>query len=577
MISKYRTKIIIFLIILIGLIFRFNNINWDENYHLHPDERFLTMVAGAMTTPKTFNQYFNQKTSLFNPTNIGYNFYVYGTFPLTLVKIMAQQLKLDNYNGITILGRSISASLDLLVVYFVYGISKAVFRKNRRIAIFAALFYAISVLPIQLSHFFTVDTFLNFFMVGSAYFILKKRKIVSAIFFGLALACKITAVYISPLLLTIVMIDNFEKRYKTKYKFISNLIFDFIVFFLAGYLTLRIADPYFFQNSSFFDPRISESYLQNLKTLKGLLVINDSNWYPPMVQWISKNSIYHSLVNNSIFGFGVVNSILLIIGFLFFFFSFIKRNLSRSLIKVIKGVVGDPELKIFIFAFWTISFFVFEMLQTTPTLRYFYIIYPYLAIFAAIGLDSLVGFIKTYCRSGSRRAIIYGIIFISLFIWPLMFSSIYFLRNSRVVASEWIFANLPNGAMILSEAWDDGLPFSLSDGKKTFVAEQLPIFDPDTKEKQEKMNGLFTIADYYILTSNRGWGSITTVPKKYPWMSSFYRKLLNGEDGRFEKVKEFTSYPSIKYLGIPLELPDQWADESFTVYDHPKVIIYKIK
>lgn len=158
-----------------------------------------------------------------------------------------------------------------------------------------------------------------------------------------------------------------------------------------------------------------------------------------------------------------------------------------------------------------------------------------------------------------------------------MFSSIYFLRNSRVAASEWIFANLPNGAMILSEAWDDGLPFSLSDGKKTFVAEQLPIFDPDTKEKQEKMNGLFTIADYYILTSNRGWGSITTVPKKYPWMSSFYRKLLNGEDGRFEKVKEFTSYPSIKYLGIPLELPDQWADESFTVYDHPKVIIYKIK
>lgn len=261
------------------------------------------------------------------------------------------------------------------------------------------------------------------------------------------------------------MIDNFEKRYKTKYKFISNLIFDFIVFFLVGYLTLRIADPYFFQKPSFFDPRISESYLQNLKTLKGLLVINDSNWYPPMVQWLSKNSIYHSLVNNSIFGFGVVNSILLIIGFLFFFFSFIKRNLSRSLIKVIKGAVGDPELKIFIFAFWTISFFVFEMLQTTPTLRYFYIIYPYLAIFAAIGLDSLVGFIKTSCRSGSRRAIIYGIIFISLFIWPLMFSSIYFLRNSRVVASEWIFANLPNGAMILSEAWDDGLPFSLSDGK----------------------------------------------------------------------------------------------------------------
>jgi len=28
-------------------------------------------------------------------------------------------------------------------------------------------------------------------------------------------------------------------------------------------------------------------------------------------------------------------------------------------------------------------------------------------------------------------------------------------------------------------------------------------------------------------------------------------------------------------LGIPVDFPDQWSDEAFTVYDHPKVMIYQ--
>ena len=45
--------------------------------------------------------------------------------------------------------------------------------------------------------------------------------------------------------------------------------------------------------------------------------------------------------------------------------------------------------------------------------------------------------------------------------------------------------------------------------------------------------------DYYILSSNRGWGSIPTVPEKYPKMSKFYRDLLE-EETNYKKIKEFT-------------------------------------
>ncbi|MFA6513562.1 MAG: hypothetical protein WCT34_05245, partial [Patescibacteria group bacterium] len=76
-------------IILLAFFFRFNNLNWDSNLHLHPDERFLTMVGVAMKIPTSINQYFNQTISLMNPENVGYKFFVYGRFPLILTKYLA--------------------------------------------------------------------------------------------------------------------------------------------------------------------------------------------------------------------------------------------------------------------------------------------------------------------------------------------------------------------------------------------------------------------------------------------------------------------------------------------------------
>ncbi|MBI4009221.1 hypothetical protein HY357_03240, partial [Candidatus Roizmanbacteria bacterium] len=162
-----------------------------------------------------------------------------------------------------------------------------------------------------------------------------------------------------------------------------------------------------------------------------------------------------------------------------------------------------------------------------------------------------------------------------LLIWPLAFSSIYLTKNSRVAASEWIYKNLPNGSFILSEHWDDGLPLFVEQTYgKLFSGEQLPVFDPDTPEKWQRMNYLLKNADYYILSSNRGWGSIPTAPEKYPKMSKFYNDLF-AEKLRYKKVKEFVSYPKFSIFNFQFSIPDHWADESFTVYDHPKVIIYQ--
>ena len=161
-----------------------------------------------------------------------------------------------------------------------------------------------------------------------------------------------------------------------------------------------------------------------------------------------------------------------------------------------------------------------------------------------------------------------------------MFSSIYSNKNSRVEASEWIYKNLPNNSYILSESWDDSLPLGVTNNYgKQFTGEQSPVFNPDTPEKWQKINASLKMADYYILSSNRGWGSILTVPQKYPLMSKFYKELLTDNNFYYKKVKEFSSFPQIKFQVLSykfhVSFPDQWSDEGFTVYDHPQVLIYE--
>jgi len=58
----------------------------------------------------------------------------------------------------------------------------------------------------------------------------------------------------------------------------------------------------------------------------------------------------------------------------------------------------------------------------------------------------------------------------------------------------------------------------------------------------------------------------------YPYTQNYYRRLFSGKEG-FQKIVEFTSFPKIPSLN--LQINDQGADESFTVYDHPRVMVFK--
>ena len=86
-------RIAIVAVILLGGILRFSGRNWVEELHLHPDERFITMVATDIRWPSSIGEYFNSEESPLNPYNAKndddtnkYGSFIYASSPSSLGK-----------------------------------------------------------------------------------------------------------------------------------------------------------------------------------------------------------------------------------------------------------------------------------------------------------------------------------------------------------------------------------------------------------------------------------------------------------------------------------------------------------
>ncbi len=164
-------EISLLLILALGIYFRFVGLNWDENNHLHPDERFLTMVASSISSVSSLGEYFNSAVSTLNPNNVGFGFFVYGDFPLIVIRYIAESFSQTGYDQIFLVGRQLSALADVLTILLVYLIGSRLYQ--RWVGVIAAAFAAFSVVPIQQAHFFTVDTFANLFGFLAVYLVVR--------------------------------------------------------------------------------------------------------------------------------------------------------------------------------------------------------------------------------------------------------------------------------------------------------------------------------------------------------------------------------------------------------------------
>ncbi|MBI5931035.1 MAG: hypothetical protein HY862_17130 [Chloroflexi bacterium] len=108
----------------------------------------------------------------------------------------------------------------------------------------------------------------------------------------------------------------------------------------------------------------------------------------------------------------------------------------------------------------------------------------------------------------------------------------------------------------------------------------------DVEQKRDLLLHYLDIGDYFTISSNRFYDTLSRIPSRWPMTNRYYEALFSGELG-LELVESFTSYAQVGPFEWPDEVlptqndwPPNWrnefeAEEAFHVYDHPAVFIFR--
>jgi YYY domain-containing protein len=561
------------MVLVFAFAFRFYNVNWDDNQHLHPDERHMTLTANAIKLVDGPVEYFETNTSTMNPYNQKVPSFVYGTLPLFWVKVAASWLGYDNYDQLVLTGRYFAALFDGLTVLFAFLLARRLFGSTA--GIIAALLYATAPLAIQHAHFWVTDPFLTFFVTAGLYFCARASQegrrldyALAGLMLGLGLASKLTALTLAPVIAAAAAVqmwpavDAWRRERDFRVDLVYGPLSGLVTAALVAFIAFRIFQPYAFAQPQVSDPgsffALNKQWVDDQKTQADLLSGRVS--FPPSVQWIGRESYVYPIVQMVDAGMGPVFGVL---GWVAFAFALWRLGFRR-------------DFRVLLPALFIALYFGFMGRQFSLYLRYFLPLYPVLAALAAYMLvEGLAYFgridIKQRLPLGSAGKAVIAVLLVAATLPGLAYLSIYSKPVTRIAASEWMSDTWPIGTKVGAEHWDDTLPLRLPgtpDKQVEFV--ELALYETDTEDKVDTLIDRLDQADYVVLSSNRLLASIPRNPVNYPVTTHYYDLLLSEQLG-FELEEKFTSPPTL--FGI--KFPDNQTEESWSSYDHPQVLVFK--
>lgn len=565
MIAKHK-KLMLYGILLLAGVFRLYAVNWDQGFHLHPDERAIVLSVVTLHFPHSLQEFLSPN-SPWSP-----KFFAYGSFPFYLLWAAGNisgflfHPLFAAYDGINLVGRVLSAFFDLATIGILYALGNRFFRPT--IGLIAATFYAISVLPIQLSHFYAVDTILTCFVMATLYFAIRLEQertwhdaVFVGIFFGLALATKVSAIVLGlPIAMAFLYMLITRRRHHHQEEVIHPSFATAggyaVLLLISSAIIFALTEPYALLD---FHRFLNDTQMQSEMTKNAFT-------FPYTLQYVGKIPYWYELKNIFLFGQGPFLAAISFIGTLVFLITSVKETRYR-----------EQARNLILLSFFIVYFLLVGGFKV-GFMRYMLPIYPLLCLFAAY-VVYIVGS-TLYQKWNTKLFTLCSLLLaLSLLLWPVSFLHIYTKPNTRVSATNWITTHIPKGKTIAVEHWDDSLPLT---GQDNYTMVTLPLYDEDTDAKWQTINATLKKTDYIIVASNRLYTPLlkltncTKLPpgRCYKRTAEYYHTLFSGR-GNFAKVAEFTDYPTIPILNIPIN--DQGADESFTVYDHPKVMIFKRK
>ena len=500
------------LVLLAAAYLRLVGIDWDEDQHLHPDERFLTGVLASLESVDGLGEYFDTANSSLNPNNRGAGFFVYGTLPVFIVRYVAEAIDTTGYDQIHLVGRSLSALADLGVVALVYFIGSRLV--DKRVGLLAAAFSAFAVMQIQESHFWTVDNFVNFFALLALFFAIRiasygrqpKEKGAFSLWdfvgFGLALGLALASkVSVAPLALTLpaaVIVRLLALPRELRAAHVSSAFWWMV--FAAGLsaLTFRVFQPYAFQGvglggwlgniGASWQTSEGLAIFDRLKQLAGAILGLNPHWvdtmsslaaqvngdadWPPSMQW-ARRPLWFGLQNIVQWGLGWPLALVCLAG------------MAWAGWRIYKGEWRSPAV---ILWGWGAFYFLWQSSAFNPTMRYFLPFYPVLVIFGAWALISLWDAGAASAKPRGKKtfqwlawarpaaAVLGAAALLGAGLWAWAFVQIYQQDVSRLEATRWIYQNLPGPVTMTYESDGEQInqPLSISYGQ--VITPETPLF-----------------------------------------------------------------------------------------------------
>ena len=540
--------LIIFIISLFGFLIRLLGINWDQGILFHPDERQLLMIS--------------ERISL---TNLDPGWYNYGTLPLYLLELFS--FGIDDLKTLRFPGRILSSLFDSISIFLIGELGKRFHSKLT--GILSSIFYSTCVLALQLSHFFTVDTFLNttiiLILLLCSNLIQKyntKNLIYLSIAIGVGFAIKISIFIIAvPVLITLIFSTKFKINLSNfKIQNFLPLLGSIIITGLVSIVSFSLLNPYSIINLQEF---INSSKIQS-EMARGIID------FPYTRQYINTTPyIYHisQLIKVSLGPFLGIFSI--------FSFTFILLKIKKT---------SNPLW--FILLSWAVSYFAFYGLIHTKFIRYLFPIIPVILIFNSYALVTIY---KDYLYKFRKISLIFFSIFIIASLhYFISFIMLFNSDHNANIAAKYIDNNFVENSILVKEHWDESLPF-----KRSFIIQEIPLYDSESTTKIRNISNTLSNSDGIFISSKRLIGTIPRLYERYPLTTNYYKKLLDGDLG-YDLVKHQSknlNFLGVHYYSDPFNRVKNlnfeknnnlnfkinlgWTDESFTVYDHPEILIFK--
>lgn len=537
-------NIIPFAILLILLVFtRYVNISWGIPYMFHPDERNIIVSLGQLQCSNILNL-----SECLNP-----HFFAYGQFFLYLGYLFKSIAHITSFFDTALILRFLSATFSVFSVYVGFLIIKNLTQRylkkySKKTIEFGGLFVLIfSPILIQIAHFGTTESILVFLYTSAIYTSLlyldkkidsNKWLIVSSLLVGVAIATKISSlIFLSVPVIALYLYK--DKSIKQKLQYVLHILFLTIVFAIL------------FSPHNLISYR---SFLGSLNYESAVALGKIKVFYT--TQFEMSTPMLFQIMKVFPYSLGAPVFLIFILGLLF-----LPKNKEFNFLKLSFLAYFIPSS--FTYAKWT---------------RFMAPVFVLMIIIAYIFL--LERLLKRVKKRNYRK--IFFWVFVFFMIVPgIIFTNLYFKTDTRTQASNWIIKNVENNSFILSETANVvDIPYGKRNNKK-FNVESFDFYNIDSNDDLYKtLQKNIKEADYIIVPSRRIFANHTCLmqkdpfsfskdrcsilEKKYPRINKYYKDLFSGKLG-FKKVAEFKLFN------------DEFAEETFSVFDHPVVRIYKRK